>query len=398
MKIRAKISKTMDLSASPLGSTEDRVIRIPVALRKELNIETGSFISLAGVNSDQLLLQVDYAYKKEVLEDDQCAYITTATHNALKIDKVNTIAHASDIMIGCDPEFFITDARTGFHISAGNFFTHQGEIGNDVGLGELRPRPNFTADGLVLELAHLIGRVAIHLNNRRWMQDTPIKLIAASFWNNSAAGFHMHFGLPRNMLGFRNEAVTIQKSIVRVLDYYVGVPSILPEGDTDWRRRARTLAVSYGKPGDYRIKPNTLEYRVPGGHLLRHPILTAGLFSISLVVMKDVLSRMSAYTENFSVNVGELMKYETLKHIYPNLPTDFEVDDIVTSRSISNARKHAKTIFEDLTHMIGYNESSNRHNISEYFTYLTEFLVGKKQIDADMLSNWGIKQHARQSI
>jgi hypothetical protein len=387
MKIKVKVSSLMDADSSPLGSVEDRLIRVPGAVREKSGLETGVFLVFGGKAGERIVLQTMPSFLVDTQIDDSCLYVSKYTKNLLQLEKAPMVKPANDVLIGCDPEFFLVDSSTGFHISASHFFPHYGEVGNDCGLAELRPRPSFTAAGVVAELRRLITRTCEHLEQRTWMKSKPIKLVAASYWNNSSAGFHVHFGLPTNLLKASASNYTIIRGLISILDYYLGITSILPEGDEDALRRSERVS-RYGKPGDYRADLKTLEYRVPGGHLLRHPLLTGGLMAMSIVVMKDALSRLAAYTDNFTKNVDDLASYKTITLLYPTMPSKEDLYKTLTSESIKAPAKYISPIFKDLTSMIGFD--ANRTEILEYFNYLVEFIGGKRKINEDILANWGI--------
>ena len=72
--------------------------------------------------------------------------------------------------------------------------------------------------------------------------------------NLRSNGFHIHIGYDNP-----NEATSIQ--LIRAMDYFVGIPSVLVDRDTD----RRTL---YGKAGSFRHKPYGVEYRTLSGVLI----------------------------------------------------------------------------------------------------------------------------------
>ncbi len=73
------------------------------------------------------------------------------------------------------------------------------------------------------------------------------------------------------------------RTVVRQLDYYLGVPSIL--WDTDNRRREM-----YGKAGAFRPKPYGVEYRTPSNAWLRHDRLWPNLFTFSRMALEGLIT------------------------------------------------------------------------------------------------------------
>jgi hypothetical protein len=265
MNVKISVSESMSNYSSPLGSNEDRLIRIPLALRNALDTKTGSFLYLELKNNNLLPLQVAVSYVNDAMKNDSCGYVSKDTYDQLLIKKEHTdsrIKPADNILIGADPEFFLVDRVTGGNISASHFFSHYGDVGSDCGLAELRPRPGFSEHELVSNLNELLNKAYKHLSNRTLFKNRKMDMIAASMLNKSAAGFHVHFGLPNMLLVGTSQSHQILRRIVDVLDYYIGIPSILPEGSEDFRRRSDKYS-KYGKPGDYRSDSLTLEYRVP---------------------------------------------------------------------------------------------------------------------------------------
>lgn len=387
MNIKISISKSMSNKTSPLGSNEDRLIRIPLALRDALSIKTGSFLYLKSKDDNLLPLQIAISYTYDAMNDGNCAYVNEDTYNQLLIKKecINSyVKPVDDILIGADPEFFLVDRSTGGNISASHFFHHYGDVGSDCGLAELRPRPALNEYELTSNLDVLLNKAYEHLSNRALFKNREVDMIAASMLNGAAAGFHVHFGLPSMLLTGTAECHQMLRRMVDVLDYYVGIPSILPEGSEDFKRRSDKYS-KYGKPGDYRSDSLTLEYRVPGGHLLRHPILSRGLFAISIVVMKDILSRFKMYSNNYK-DVFRLKDYSNLIDMYPKLPSRSKVYEAVVSNDTKSAILHTISIMKDIGKMIGYKERSK--SITDYFDYILLYLEYNKKVSGNIKENW----------
>jgi len=391
MNIKIFISESMSSSASPLGSNEDRLIRLPAALRNDSNVKIGSFLYLKSKKSNNLIpLQIAVSYAVDAIKSDDCGYVSRDTYGQLLIKKehVNSsVKPADDVLIGADPEFFLVDRSTGGNISANHFFHHYGDVGSDCGLAELRPRPSFDEYELVSNLNVLLNKAYTHLSNRTLFKNREVDMIAASMLNGAAAGFHVHFGLPSVLLTGTAECHQMLRRMVDVLDYYVGIPSILPEGSEDFRRRSDKYS-KYGKPGDYRSDNLTMEYRVPGGHLLRHPVLSKGLFAISIVVMKDILSRFKIYSNNYK-DIFRLKDYSNLIDMYPKLPGRSEVYKAVVSNDTKKAILHTVSIMKDISKMIGYRERSK--SITDYFDYILTYLEYDKKVNGNIEENWRLR-------
>ena len=370
---------------SPLGSIEDRLIRIPSGLREEQGLSPGLFLCLNSKSGDPVSLQVSTAYKKDIEENEGCVFVSQDTHNLLGIEKISGIKPADDILIGCDPEFFLIDKSTGSNVSASHFFPHCGDVGSDCGLAELRPRPGLKESVVSKNIYDLMKKAYSHIHGRALFKKKDIRMVGASHMNNAAAGYHIHFGLPQFMLRTTPEKIKLLAFVVNLLDYYIGIPAIIPEGSTDCKRRSKRYS-KYGKPGDFRADDlMTLEYRVPGGHLLRHPVLSSGLLAISTVVMKDVLSRLQVYTNGFT-NPCPFDTYESLRFLYPSLPSRQDVYNCIVSEDISLALSRIDVILNDISMMVGYEE--NRMPIIRYFEYILAYVSEGESFPESIETNW----------
>lgn len=387
MKFRIKVSP--DMESSPLGSIEDRLIRIPLKQREEFGLETGSFLCLNGKSGEQIALQVSSGYAEDVLSDDECVYVSQNTHSLLDLTQVSCVKPADDILIGCDPEFFLEYSDNGASVSAANFFAHQGQVGSDGSLAEIRPRASQSEKGVSDEIHRLIYSAYERISNRVLFRQRPIRMVASSHWNNCSAGFHIHFGLPSFLL---REHHALLARVVDILDYYVGISAVLPEGNEDFYRRSRRFS-HYGKPGDHRISGLTLEYRVPGGHLLRHPVLTSGILSISIVVMKDILSRLQTYSDGFRRPV-HFKEYKDLRNLYPNLPDIADVRSSLVSEDIAKPMMYIDTILHDISMMIGFED--NQEQIINYFDYILNYTHKKIRFDENLELNWRLPRNEEQ--
>jgi len=388
MKLKITVSTFMDKNTSVLGSIEDQLIRVPKLLREKLDIETGFFLRLKG-SAGTLLLQTSIAYKADALNDNTVAYVSSSTFNLLSAQHSIKLELVNDITIGCDPEFHLLDSATGFNVSARHFFSNYGELGNDCGLAEIRPRPSTKPKEVVNNISILLQQAHKKLVDSNAMRKYSIVMAAASHMNGMSAGFHIHFGLPKQLLTITSKHW--RDVIVDVLDYYVGVSAVLPEGNDDYIRRSTRFS-RYGKPGDYRWDRTTLEYRVPGGHLLRHPILTHGILSIAKIVIQDVLSRLSKISKQFSEDIN--VDYQMLHALYPTLPTKEIIANAITSEDINEAVKHFKPIVKSVSKMFGY--EVEKLNILRYYSYVASNLLGKKAFDFDIRHNWRLKDEVQQ--
>lgn len=91
---------------------------------------------------------------------------------------------------------------------------------------------------------------------------------AATESNLRSAGFHIH-------IGYDNPQDEVNEKLIKAMDLFVGVPSVLQEPDNDRKKL-------YGKAGSFRVKDYGAEYRVPSNYLLQDKKLTKWVFGATV--------------------------------------------------------------------------------------------------------------------
>ena len=256
-----------------MGEQDRNRIHIPPHLRAKLGILVGQMLQLRG--KETVILQVF----------DCSPIFETALVNAenfAKIEGHDVQFKILDVTLGCDPEFFIIHGN-GPHndqiMSAATYLPFQGNIGCDGCLGELRPHYGRHEDEVVAELSTLVPQIPKRMVRSSWARTLPtdgnvFRYEAHSYHFARSAGFHVHLGIPPEILNTRKDFNrAAMDHLVKCLDWYVSVP-LIPLEDNPLRRTGKT---QYGLPGDYRPNNLTLEYRTPGAFYLRTPSLTRGL-------------------------------------------------------------------------------------------------------------------------
>ena len=327
---------------SKLAGIEDSLIRIPEALRKELQVDLGNIILVKG-----LPLQVNKAFKQEALPSIFKAFVSDNVIKKLGIPTHN-LSIEQHITMGCDPELFLVDMKTNKLYNPGFLVKKAATVGYDGMLAELRPAPDVDPEAVV----HNLYKLIIELRNILLKNNLPnVKMIAKSGGWNLFAGFHVHLGIPKKLLdpGMPNY-VKILRVILKSLDYYVGTLAVLAEGG-DFTRRCNPL-VAYGKVGDFRVDNRTLEYRVPGGALLKHPHLTSGLLNIASLVAHDVIERLRIFTNDFVEDIAD--ESVLAKHIYPNLIDTQHMFPLICAPDVGKAFKELDNVQQDLSCMVNY--------------------------------------------
>lgn len=387
MKLRIRISETMIKECDWNDFFEDRIIRIPEEARKKYSIEQSSFLNLRTRSDEIIALQVVPAFKEDVAKDPLAGYVSRRVYERLRLEQEFSpdVERVGNITLGCDPEAFLVDRFSGNIVSATRFFRKMGEVGHDGMLLEFRPKPSIYEEEVTNNLWALINQTRNHLN--KFQEGSRIGILGASGWQGLTAGFHLHYGLPRGLLGGKGIVHVVASQMVKAFDYYIGIPSIIPEGEIDHKRRTVSY-VDYGKPGGFRLDGRTFEYRLPGGSLLRHPVLTRGLMSLGAIVVEDLVSRMKVCTDNFMCFNG-VTTLDGIKDLYPHLPNETEIFHSIVTIDLNPARKHLQTIISDVRNMVGY--KNRQRSVEEFFNCV----LSGTPFDYDIERNWGGYYHAK---
>ena len=359
---------------------EDSYIRLSSTLRNQLNVEVGTKIPFTNTQNETVFLCVEKLYNEDADSDDFC-YISEVTFKKINIESTLKIDNLN-ITLGCDPELFIVNRDNKRILKAYLFLKHDGEIGSDGMVAELRPPPGKNSTEVTANLYKLILQFREILDKNKIYMPSKLMMYAASSHTDLTAGFHVHHGhLPDRIIDPEYfHTVPVIEQVVRVMDYFVGVPAIIAEGTTDSYRRTNT-AVSYGKSGDYRTDNRTLEYRVPGGILLKHPVLTQGILALSSVVIRDIISKIKLISSDFKFNYWA-SNTSQINSLYSTLPNPITVSKIISSKYVNNAKQRVKGIRETVSNMINFKEEEDA--INNFF----DCLPTSQCIDNDIEKNW----------
>ena len=396
MEIPVAISDKMEES-----KIDDNLLRMSAAFREFSGYDIDEFINFRSDKDNELMtLRVAQAYKEDLESDPAIAYVSPNTFGRMRKRAVRDAGREIEVEIvegitlGCDPEFFLISGNDEI-VPPNIFFRRWGYLGYDGRMVELRPAPSTNEEVVAYNLYSLIQTARATISSvktiglyYRQIYTNQIKMIAASFYRGSSAGFHLHYGLPAPLLGKRpHNQELLARQIIKALDFYVGIPSVILEGSDDYQRRV--YPNRYGKPGEFNLDNRTLEYRVPGGHLLRHPKLTIGLLGTGAVVVEDLVSRMKKRTDQF-VNLNFMIPDEALNSLYPNVPDRDEIYKAIVNIDPTVAESHMKTIMEDIRCMVGYEK---RKKSVEGFL---DSVMSKEKFSNDMEINWGNYYYERQ--
>lgn len=113
-----------------------------------------------------------------------------------------------------------------------------------------RASANVTDDQLMTPEANLFG---CEPSFNAWRNGKQNRAPKSSNRNLRSAGFHLH-------IGYDNPTDKLNIEIIKMMDLFLGIPSMLIDPDTERRKL-------YGKAGEFRHKKYGVEYRVLSSYL-----------------------------------------------------------------------------------------------------------------------------------
>jgi hypothetical protein len=368
----------MEFDIRPLEGMQKypNAILLSPFLRQRLGVIEGQFLQIKA-GQEELVLQICNPPHPSPELELEIAFVSP--QNYIRINAPEVEYKILEVTLGCDPEFFILWGNR--RISAATYLPPAGEIGCDGELGELRPMYGRHEDQVVANLARLIPRIPAKMKRSHWATGFPndgnrFSYEAHSYHLNIAAGFHIHLGIPPEILNTRKDFNrAAMNHLVQCLDWYVSVP-LVPIETSHGRRIGRS---GYGRPGDYRPSNITLEYRTPGAFYLRTPSLARGLLGLSLLVVENIVSRMKRASQNF-VKLHKLSPAD-LHEIMPK-PEAAQIQRILTYESIQPALSQLERIQTQLEALPSY--PKHQRAVKELFRAVED----RTQPSPNLLRNW----------
>lgn len=221
------------------------------------------------------------------------------------------------VLLGADPEFMLRDTKTGEIVYPSDYVTKEGSLGYDersenregrlFPLAEVRPEPTYCP----IELTERIRDIFV-----KAMSIIPphVEWLAGSVhFNRYQIGGHIHFS-----------NIQLTSRLLRALDNYVGIPTMLIEDPVSAARRRK----QYGWLGSIRCKPHGgFEYRTPASWLVT-PELTTACLCLGKIVATEYL----VLTRDYFTSI-ELQKafYQGKKHLFYDIFNDLWSDVTRTS-------------------------------------------------------------------
>ena len=239
----------------------------------------------------------------------------------------------NNVTIGADPELFLINSKTGKVVSSIGIIP--GEKGNpyrsddmpegygleiDNILAEFNIPPVTTKEGFIEAMTYMKNYIkkfikakdssldilckASMMVDEDQLQSSEAKMFGCSVDYNAyteepnpkpkgectnlrSAGFHIH-------IGYDNCNVDTSLELIKYLDMYLGIPSVLRDDDT----KRRSL---YGKAGCFRLTPYGLEYRVLSSYFLSNKITLTWVWN-------GICKAIKAYNEGYGLIDPELVQ------------------------------------------------------------------------------------------
>jgi len=104
------------------------------------------------------------------------------------------------------------------------------------------------------------------------------------------AGGHIHVGYPKELYP------NVERRIVEMMDFLLGVPSVILDPDRDRR-------IHYGKAGRFRIKPYGLEYRSLSNFWIENDEYMEYVFKQTNLAVNAVMSNVDSFFEGSAKDV-----------------------------------------------------------------------------------------------
>jgi hypothetical protein len=312
-------------------------IKMSGKLRHKLSLDIGDWL-LFNTKHGRVSLMVSQTSNEDVLEygdfkalvSEDCIIVEEGVG-----EEVNIRHH--DLTVGADPEFFFV-SKTGRIVEGYTLFDKDGELGSDGDLGEMRPDFALSPDQVTENLYNIIKTIPRRISG-------DITPIATSWYNGLCCGFHIHFGMPAEIMTFAAENTdAFLKSTMHVMDYMVGIPAHSVDPDDN-----RRLSTNYGNPSDFRMSMRTVEYRTPGGYHLRSRKSANSLLCLGFSVM-DTLIKDCEITSDGWADMSKISDYRYFMDRY-GIPEYEYTNQVMKSRDKDDLKVESEKVARILLEM-----------------------------------------------
>jgi len=195
------------------------------------------------------------------------------------------------LKIGCDPEFTIALNGKAIQANITNElckYTYadkeHGEIGMDVGMAELRPKPENDILSLTKNIKFLLTKASEKIGFMQW--DTSSNL--------AAVGGHIHLELPKEWLNLNASDYKVNDYTRKLFSFYLPIWLSDDFKKTNHVRGNTEDLRAYGHYGDSRIEQKssgatTYELRTPSAQWLTCPKTTLAVFAYLACIHNEII-------------------------------------------------------------------------------------------------------------
>lgn len=250
-------------------------------------------------------------------EEELCrvGFVTTKTFQKVTCSKAKRShdniwisENITNTVIGADPEFLLFDK--GKVVRANNRLLHEGFIGSDGAMAEVRPKPAISPEELVENIKTLLTdkKYTEKIEDLDWVAGCYFR----DEYRDYPIGGHIHIGNPIQIARIDpNERRAFFNSFNKILDELLAIPMIKVDG-TEFGRARRTECKTgkYGYFGELRADRGRLEHRTLSGMWLMHPTLTKLVLGTAKAIIDEVFARVE--NSNFD---PEYMYPEKMKNL-----------------------------------------------------------------------------------
>ena len=232
-------------------------------------------------------------------------------------------------------------------------------------------------------LGKTIAQIREFTRSKFWLEPI-LHYQAHSHYNKYPAGFHVHIGSPLPIVTRVSDwYIDFLRSYALVLDYFLGIPAMLFESSSK-----RRLSTRYGKPGGFRLKRRTIEYRSLGADLLRCRTAVEGIFCITKLVSSDLFNFVDARTDGF--------RKATKKSMSSDILGRYKIPD---KRVIRTTLEHpdkdvAKDYIDGISRRLEWFETYNGH-VKAARRFLLKAAKGGEG-SPSFIENWEKAQHEQE--
>lgn len=315
-------SESMDANKKK-DRKEKNLVRMSAAARKHMGFGGDSVEVWKTGGKAPMMLTIFKAYAEDIKnlkatgnysEDELKRVAFVSSHIYKDITGKNTgIAKSNiwisknteDLMYGADPEFLLFDTK-GAVVRANNVLNHQGKMGCDGAMAEIRPEPSKDITQLVKNMRKIFKSTDYDgVRKYDWLACCYHKDAVRDY----PVGGHIHMGNTKQINNHENKLYFFL-SLNKVLDELLAVPMIKLDGTDDGYCRRSKCQMSnpghdgFGHFGEMRLHAGRLEHRTLSGIWLMHPSIARAVLGTAKAIIDEAhhIAKNEAYRLNYVFN------------------------------------------------------------------------------------------------